>query len=147
MGHDILKFSANEINGGTATGAAALSYVRIDAGHDIVQFAADRIVGGTSTGGGTAYADILAEHDIINMTVGIVLGSSTASPGGNGSCGGFGHGGQCGGGCGKSSDSHCGSVSRQGQCGGGCSKGDPAVQIHAYNDIQNFSACQIAAGE
>jgi hypothetical protein len=135
VGHDIVKFSADEINGGTATGAGALAYVRIDAGHDIVQFSAGKIVGGTSTGGGMAYVDILAEHDILNMSVGTLLGSSLASTDNHGGCGGDSHGGQCGG------DTH------GGQCGGGCSKGDPAVQIHAYNNIKNFSASEMAAGE
>ena len=203
VGHDIVNFSAGEINGGLAAGAGALAYVRMDAGHDIVQFNADKIVGGTSTGGGIAYVDILAEHDIINMIVGTVLGSTTGTISDGGSCGGGcgDHTGSCGGGCGDHSGScgsgcgdHAGSCGadvattparaaadaattparaaagaattparaaadaattparaarcgdHSGSCGGGCVKGDPAVQIHAFNDIQNFTASKMVAG-
>jgi len=103
---NIGKICAGTITGGNADGEGALSHVTNHAANDIEKLYADRISGGTSDNGGNAFVDIVAEHDIVDLRAGTIIGSENGNGG-----------------------------------------SDPGVQIQAYNDIKNFLACRIIAGE
>jgi hypothetical protein len=129
---DIGKIVTGTIDGGSANGADALTYVKISAAHDIDKLYSDEILGGRASNGGTAYVSILAEHNINDLQADLIAGTESDGCGG-GYGDGCGHGG-CGGGWG-------------GVCGSGCgSSSDPEVQIQAYNDIKNFAVGTIEAG-
>lgn len=68
------------IDGGSASGANALSYVKISAAHDIGKLYSDAILGGGGSGGGFSYVSIVAEHNINELCAGTISGTG----GGNG---------------------------------------------------------------
>jgi hypothetical protein len=71
------------IDGGMATGATALSYVKIEAAHDIDKLYADHVFGGQSVDNGFAYVNILAHHNINDFQAGVISGETNAGLGGD----------------------------------------------------------------
>jgi hypothetical protein len=151
---DIGAIYAGTIRGGTASGAESLSHVNIIAANDVKMIQADTISGGKASGGGSSYVDILAEHDVVAVTVGTILGSEAGSSSGSsgGGCGsGYGgggcgdSGGYSGGGCGSG---YSGGFTPNCSTGGGASSTSSSyVQIQAYNNIDSIVANQIVAGQ